>query len=184
MNNGALALSPRISIKNKSGAIPEADQASNDCHPATVTPMKLTKSFPAKAIARENVPASTMNFKGFSAKTRCMMKVSMVQTAALIPRMVKVFSPINVRISALMKLAPFNPLITRKYVIAVIAIPPKTAPYRRKPSFRLKVNNRRVMNWTKAPEENATRTLKKIPEMILVAVEKLMNSANSTSMPC
>ena len=128
IKSGALALSPKISMKNKSGAIPEADQASNDCHPATVTPMKLTKSFPAKAIARENVPAKTINFNGFSAKTRCMMKVKIVQTTALIPRIVTVFSPINVRISSLIKLAPFNPLITRKYVIAVIAIPPKTAP--------------------------------------------------------
>ena len=82
MNNGALALSPRISIKNKSGAIQKPTKLLMIAA-ATVTPMKLTKSFSAKPL-QENVPASTMNFKGFSAKTRCMMKVSMVQTAALI----------------------------------------------------------------------------------------------------
>ena len=35
---------------------PEATQASYDCQAAIGTPIKFTKSFPAKARANENVP--------------------------------------------------------------------------------------------------------------------------------
>ncbi len=68
--------------------------------------------------------------------------------------------------------------------MAVIAIPLKTAPYFLSPFSKSNVNKRRVMNWTKAPVEKATSTLKKIPKMIFVAVLKLMNLVNSTSSPC
>ena len=50
-------------IMNESTApAPLATKSLKDSKPASVTPMKFTRSFPAKAIARENVPMSTTIF--------------------------------------------------------------------------------------------------------------------------
>ena len=44
-----------------SAGTPEAIQASYDCQAAIGTPIKFTKSFPAKARANENVPTPIIN---------------------------------------------------------------------------------------------------------------------------
>ena len=136
---GALAFSPKTSIKKDSAGTPAKDHSSKLCYPATVTPIKLTRSLPAKAMAKEKVPARTINLSGFNEKVRCIMNVAIVQKRALLSRMISVCSAIKDLVSVLIKLAPFNPLINRKYVMAVIAIPPKTAPYFFRPAFRLNV---------------------------------------------
>ena len=45
-----------ICMLNSSAATPDATHASYDCQAAIGTPIKFTKSFPAKARARANVP--------------------------------------------------------------------------------------------------------------------------------
>ena len=46
----------RKDILKSSGLNPETFHSVNDCQAAIGTPMKFTRSFPAKASARENVP--------------------------------------------------------------------------------------------------------------------------------
>ena len=45
---------------------PLATKSLNDSKPASVTPMKFTRSLPANAIASENVPISTTIFNTFT----------------------------------------------------------------------------------------------------------------------
>ena len=56
---------PKASIANSPAGIPDPLHASNDCHPAIGTPIKFTKSFPAKANAKENVPIIMINLYMF-----------------------------------------------------------------------------------------------------------------------
>ena len=72
---------------------------------------------------------------------------------------------------------PLAPFITKKYVIAVMAKPLNTAPYRFKFYSKFMVNAIRVTYCTIAPTVKAMTTDKKIPEMILMAEAKLMNSS-------
>ena len=53
---GVGTFSERNAIENSVACIPETLHASYDCQAAIGTPMKFTKSFPAKAKANEKVP--------------------------------------------------------------------------------------------------------------------------------
>ena len=53
---GVETFADKNAILKISAETPEAFQASNDCQAAIGTPIKLTKSFPAKARASEKVP--------------------------------------------------------------------------------------------------------------------------------
>ncbi|CAI8395862.1 MAG: Uncharacterised protein [Cryomorphaceae bacterium] len=114
MYKGAFAFSPKMSIKNASAGSVDAPHACKLWNPATVTPIKFTKSFPANAMAKENVPASTMNFSGLNAKNRDSKKVISDHTTTLTPIMLKVFALIQSRTSEEMNEAPLRPLISKK----------------------------------------------------------------------
>ncbi|MBA7592047.1 hypothetical protein ES708_34220 [subsurface metagenome] len=61
---GVCTASFSASIEKVAGsALPLAMKALKDSKPASGTPIKLTRSFPANAIANANVPTSTINFK-------------------------------------------------------------------------------------------------------------------------
>ena len=53
---GVDTFADKNAMLNSSAETPEAFQASNDCQAAIGTPIKLTRSFPAKARASEKVP--------------------------------------------------------------------------------------------------------------------------------
>ena len=55
------------------GNVPERSDPKKACTPPTENPMKLAKSLPAKAIARDAVPIKMMNFRIFA---RIFMRMS------------------------------------------------------------------------------------------------------------
>src|SRR5690606_14684396 len=59
----------KLSIMSSVGAIPDAFQVKKLWYPAMGTPMKLTKSFPAKASAKPKVPAPITTTNTFRLKT-------------------------------------------------------------------------------------------------------------------
>ena len=59
---------------------------------AIETPMKFTRSFPANAAARENVPMRTIVFGILSLKSDCQSCKRIVQNAMSIDIIVRVFS--------------------------------------------------------------------------------------------
>ena len=61
INVGVGTLLDNIPIEKVFGSNPEACHASNDCQAAIGTPIKLTKSFPANANAKEKVPIAIIN---------------------------------------------------------------------------------------------------------------------------
>ena len=97
--------------------------------PASGTPIKFTRSFAAKARARANVPIKTIGFKIsiFVVISRNWRITN--HNIKLPPRIIPVFSKINVTASGERNAVPFAPLTKIKYVIAVKAIEPQIAPY-------------------------------------------------------
>src|SRR5690606_22626615 len=94
------------------------------------TPMKLTRSFPAKAMAKEKVPARTTIFRGLTLYSRCRRKqldVANTKTTATIHRLC---SKIQVIVSELNKVVPFIPLISKKYTMQAIPAPENKGPSR------------------------------------------------------
>src|SRR5699024_9753285 len=122
----------------------EADEKKPyDCMAAMGTPMKFTRSFPAKARASAKVPIMMMTFRIFVLKTRCMSKENKVQKTKLTPKTINWLSLIHALVSLLMKETPFNPFIKIKKVIKEIANPPNNAPKRFTLCSDLNVNNNR-----------------------------------------
>ena len=69
-NVGVGTLELKIRILNSEGNIPDDDHISYDWNAAIGTPIKLTKSLPAKANAKANVPIPIINLKRFSLVNR------------------------------------------------------------------------------------------------------------------
>src|SRR5699024_4772424 len=105
------------------------------------TPMKFTRSFPAKARASAKVPIMMMTFRIFVLKTRCMSKENKVQKTKLTPKTINWLSLIHALVSLLMKETPFNPFIKKNKLIDKLTCPPYDETKRITLFSDLKINN-------------------------------------------
>ena len=95
---------------------PLATSVWKDSRPASVTPMKFTRSLPAKAIASENVPMSTTTFRTFTLHQCSNCINTVIMTNAYRMNLVVSSKTSSCTASgsiALMEL-PFNPFTTMK----------------------------------------------------------------------
>ena len=82
--------------------------------PARGTPMKFTRSFPAKAMAKANVPTKTINFRIFILTSQFSTCNKIVQPIKLKPMIITELSLINCLASSVMNEAPLAPLMRIK----------------------------------------------------------------------
>ena len=111
-------------IMNEPGSpAPLAAKSVNEARPVRGTPMKLTRSLPAKAMARAKVPISTTTLSTFTPRawSACINSVKPTRQA---PSTVSVLASIQSLTSGVMKAMLFRPLMSRKYTMAVAQMPP------------------------------------------------------------
>ncbi len=164
----------RIDMPNASGSVPEPFQARKDSRPAMGTPMKFTRSFPAKAIASAKVPNNTTNFRIFHLNTVRQTCITTVQKANAIPNRSRVLPVTHFRNDSEINDAPLTPLISKKYVSAERARPDQTPPTH---WMRfLTWNEKRSLEkyWTILPTTKAINTERNIPDMMINALDELM----------
>ena len=121
---GVCPPSNKPDIFKEFSGIPADVQRLKESQAAIGTPIKLTKSFPAKAIAKANVPAKTIILKIFTlAKYNNWDKIpkKIIKLKMIIPECESIQS----KRSLLTKETLLSPLMTRKYISAVRATPPK-----------------------------------------------------------
>ena len=111
---GAVEGFKRPPIMKALSAAPEACHSFQLSQAASGTPTKFTRSLPAKANARENVPARMMILKMLTRKTVMSTWKSTVRPVKSEKRMTAVLALIHWIHSGRMKLAPLAPFITRK----------------------------------------------------------------------
>jgi len=163
-NKFAGTFPPSHSIVNRVGSvILLAEKRSYELIAAIGTPIKFTRSFPANAVASENVPISTTSLNIFTRNIRATcISINQNNIADQINRArLSLIHCLKTTISSIE--APFNHLIIIKCVIAVIATAPSIAlQYFGLRSYS-KVKNIRVIYCIKAPKKNATSTDPRIP---------------------
>ena len=100
-------------LKLHASVLPEAAKSRNDDRPARGTPIKFTRSLPAKAVARAKVPVSTTmrNTFTFSACSNCM---SSVNTTRHVPSTINICSSKKPFTSAVINERCFKPLKSMK----------------------------------------------------------------------
>ena len=110
-------------IMSSSAPAPDETYTRKESKPANVTPIKFTRSFPAKASAKENVPTSTTTLSTFTLHqwSSCISTVNSTKQPASI---ISVFSSTNTFAESETIDVPFKPLISMKYTIDVTATPP------------------------------------------------------------
>ncbi len=94
------------------------------CNAASGTPTKLTKSLPAKAKARENVPDIIIRRRTLKLLVQIKNEKKKLQTKKVVSIIGIVLTSNHASSSGVMKEAPLAPLITKKYRIAVMQNPP------------------------------------------------------------
>ena len=73
-----------VIMKVSSLPVPLAVKSRNESRPAIGTPMKLTRSLPAKAMARANVPIITTNLNTLTLR-RWIISINMVEITKVTP---------------------------------------------------------------------------------------------------
>jgi len=106
-------------------AEPDSIAIWKDLNPATGTPMKFTRSFPANAMARAKVPTRTMIFSMLIFLIRVRACRMMLHPTKLISMIVAVLSSTKPLTESGTMVDPLDPLISRKNRIAVMANPPQ-----------------------------------------------------------
>ncbi|GFI67545.1 hypothetical protein IMSAG192_01077 [Muribaculaceae bacterium] len=142
--------------------------------------MKLTRSLPANAMARENVPMSTTTFSTLtlSAWSSCIIRV---QATKEHPSMAAVWSLMYCRASGVIHDMSFTPLRSMKYMIAVVAKPPYMPIFHFRRLLYSKENMARVINCTMVPNTNAMATDKNIPSITDRAFSVLRRSISDNA---
>ena len=138
------------------------------------TPIKLTKSFPAKASARAKVPIPIMNLyiltfiNRISPYDRKYQKIKFKKTTFITSISMKslIFIPPIKLNSRFAKGVPLIPFIKIKYVIAESAIPENNALIQIDLFSNSYVKKSLEIHCTSAPTVNAITTERTIPEMI------------------
>ena len=102
-------------IRKPSGEapVPLVVKSMNEEYPAKGTPMKFTRSLPAKASASAKVPSKTTTLNTFTL-SQCNICISTVKNAKLIPMSIAVLSCIHCLFSAVMNELSFKPFINMK----------------------------------------------------------------------
>src|SRR5574344_222546 len=108
-------------------ALTAAEAVEYESYPAMLTPIKLTRSFPAKARARAKVPASTAMFRILTLR-HASKYISTVQKANSSPRVLHKCASTKLNKLSGITAVPLSPLNRAKYVIAVRANPHQSAP--------------------------------------------------------
>ena len=124
--------------------------------------MKFTRSLPAKAIAKEKVPMSTTVLSTLTLH-QCSICISIENTTKQAPIISRVCVLIHSLMSGVMKVRSFAPLMSIKYMIAVVARPPKMPIFQVRFFLKLKEKKARVMNCTIVPKTKAIATDRNMP---------------------
>ena len=142
--------------------------------PAIGTPIKFTRSFPAKASARANVPERIVNFNMLTLSF-CATNNNAVMVIHNPPSINQIWSVMYWYPSGVINPELFNPLIRAKYIIPTTEMPHHAAPHFLIALLYRKVNRMREKYIIIDPTANDSTTDINIPDIITSALPLLIN---------